>query len=173
MTRWLFSTNFLPPAAIAYTTPPSSTYITNLVSPVSLEEARIRSSFEGAHRELLRYKHYQPRWDGYNAEPFAEEVLLNVAEILDYSQDHLLGTGTIPEVVTTGPASDGSIDIEIQVGGKTIFMTLYPQENTLLLSNFYPEGADERVVPLRNETLDEWLSWLRRSVDIPADVAQD
>jgi hypothetical protein len=162
-----------PPAAIAFFAQGGATIVTNLQSSTSLSEERIRSTFEGAQRELRRYEQYAPCWDGYRAEPFSQDVLGNVASILDYSEGVFLGAGMIPELVTTGPASDGSIDVEIQVGVKRVLMTLYPQEQHLRLSSFDAEGAHESTVPLRTQTLEEWLSWLRHSGAVPRRMGED
>lgn len=171
----VFSTLDLnPPAAIAFFTPADAASIaTNTRSSISLSEARIRSTFESAHRELRRVQQYAPQWDGYWAEPFSQEVLCNVAMILEHSEGIFLGTGVLPEFVTTGPASDGSIDVEIQVEDKRVLMTLYPQEEHLRLSSFDAEGAHETSVPLRTKNLEEWLSWLHHPGAVPGRMDQD
>ena len=77
-----------PPAAISFFTPAGgfaqdqlaySMVATNARSDVSLIEARIRSAFESAGKELRRYERYSPQWDGYRAQPFTPEVLDHAA----------------------------------------------------------------------------------------------
>lgn len=170
---WFGTLDVNPPAAIAFFMPSEMVMITNARSAVSASEERIRSSFEAAQRELRRYEQYAPRWDGYRAEPFAPQVLGKAARILQYSEDVFLDNGVLPEFVTTGPASDGSIDVEIKVQDKRVLMTLDPQAEHLKVSSFDTKGANEFLVPLRTKDLGEWLSWLRDPRAVPPPMDQD
>jgi hypothetical protein len=133
----------------------------------SLIEARIRSSFATANRELERYALYPPGWDGYRANPFADDVLKNAAGILEYGQKVFEGTGIMPELVTTGPASDGSVDVEFRVGSRRLMMTLYPREN-LVRINHGGERNDE--APLGGPTLERWIGWVHGSSGLPTNL---
>jgi hypothetical protein len=134
----------------------------------SLIEARIRSSFAAANRELERYALYPARWDGYRANPFADDVLKNATGILEYAQKVFEGTGIMPELVTTGPASDGSVDVEFRVGSRRLMMTLYPRENVVRIDH---GGGRNDEAPLGGPTLERWIGWVHGSSALPADLA--
>lgn len=167
-----------PPAAISFFTPTGAQHgytvvVTNARSDVSLIEARIRSAFEGAQRELGRYEAYSARWDGYRAQPFSSDVLNSATQILGYSQCLFLNAGVIPEMVTTGPASDGSVDVELRVADRRVLITLYPEDQQVRLSTFDAEEAHEHVAPLGRQTLEEWFAWLHHSKPLPSGMDQD
>jgi|SRR6185437_14531493 len=157
-----------PPALISYFTPTGDPgALTNVWSGASLIEQRIRSAFESAERELSRYKGYPARWDGYDAEPFTAEILDDAAKILRYSEAAFLDTGVTPSLVTTGPASDGSLDVEMRVGDRRVLMTLYPGEDNLRLSWFQANESRDEVAPLGTEIVGRWLAWLHHSTLLP------
>src|SRR4051794_8479708 len=103
MQRW---NTVNPPAAISFFTHNYETTLT-VTTGASLKEQSIRSSFEGAQKELSRYQLFNSRWDGYSAEPFEANVLQGAASILSFSEAVFLDAGIVPTLVTTGPASDG------------------------------------------------------------------
>ena|SRR5438132_1331278 len=171
-----------PPAAISFFTPAGgfaqdqlaySMVATNARSDVSLIEARIRSAFESAGKELRRYERYSPQWDGYRAQPFTPEVLDHAAGILVCSQRLFLNAGIVPQLVTTGPASDGSIDVELQVENRRVLMTLYPRQEQVSVSRFDLEGVHEHVAELGEQTLETWISWLHQPSTVPNGVDQN
>lgn len=160
-----------PPAAIAFVgTIPwtlSNATIMNLYQD-SMTEARIRSSFASANRELERYALFRAQWDGYRATPFAADVLRNATGILEYAQKMFEGTGTMPELVTTGPASDGSVDVEFRVGPRRLMMTLYPRENVVRIDH---GGGRSDEAPLGGPTLERWIGWVHGSKALPDNLA--
>jgi len=162
-----------PPPLIYYANAPELPSVTNTASRRSLFEERIRSAFESTQRELGRYQQYPAGWDGYNAEPFDSEVLNSVSGILLYSEAVFLGCGTMPDLVTTGPASDGSIDVEFQVADRRVLMTLYPHEDKLRLSSFRAKEAHDYVAPLGTETLAKWIDWLHHPDSLSPALDQD
>jgi hypothetical protein len=162
-----------PPAAIAFignlpwVYPTMSTI--NLYQD-SIAEARIKSSFASANRELQRYALYPARWDGYRANPFAVDVLRNAAGILTYAQQMFEGSGIMPELVTTGPASDGSLDVELRVEGRHLMMTIYPQDNLVRIEH---GGGSKDEAPLGGRTLERWIGWVRGSNALPSNLANN
>jgi hypothetical protein len=161
-----------PPAAIAFlgANPWSFMATTINLYQGSMTEARIKSSFATANRELERYALYGVAWDGYRANPFETEVLRNAAGILGYAQKMFEGTGVMPELVTTGPASDGSVDVEFRVGPRRLMMTLYPKENVVRID--HGGGADDEA-PLGGPTLERWIGWVHGSSVLPGSLAQN
>src|SRR4051812_14329956 len=129
----------------------------------SIREQSIRSSFEEAERELGRYASYSFNWDGYRATPFNSDVLQDAATVLHFSRERMLSEGIVPTLVTTGPASDGSVDVELEVGPRRILMTLYPNDEGLRLSKFDQDHTSEALTPHRAEALGQQLAWLSGS----------
>jgi hypothetical protein len=162
-----------PPAVVSYFFPTVTFPLTNTWSDMSLTQARIRSAFEGAKRELFRYKLYPMRWDGYQAEPFTSEVLDDAGKILQYSEALFLESGVIPNLITTGPASDGSVDVEMRVGDRRLLMTLYPEDTNLRLLSFHEHEAHESIAPLGKQVMDSWLNWLYQSDPVSHDMDSD
>lgn len=162
-----------PPAAISYFTP-GGTYgrfvATNWSSGVSATEQRIRSAFEGAGKELNRYGGFHARWDGYEGEPFEPTLIAHASWILRYSQNLFVTAGVLPHLVTTGPAPDGSIDVELQVAQRRVLMTMYPGEEQVRVTRYSGGEGREHVERLREETLDEWVAWLNDSNAVQARV---
>ena len=169
MTR--FST-LAPPASISYFTPSPGASFTNHCSGYSLTDARIRSTFESAQRELTRYDRYPARWDGYRAEPFDKDLLREVSSILAFSEAAFLSAGVTPTMLTTGPASDGSLDIEFQVRDRHVVMTLYPREPLIRVHISHDHDTEERLVPFGTQALEEWLSWLPHSKAVSGSLDQ-
>jgi hypothetical protein len=160
MTRFISTIN--PPAAISFFEP-----VTTLQLSSPLMDERIRSAFEGAQRELTRYHSYQAHWDGYQAQPFSHDVLAGANAILNFSVGLFLNAGITPALVTTGPASDGSIDVELRVAEKGVLMTLYPEEGQVRVSRFDAEGAHEDTEPVGEQTVERLFDWLRQSAVVP------
>lgn len=146
---------------------------TNVSFDYSLGQARIRSAFEGAQRELSRYKEYSSRWDGYRAEPFDPKLLGDTSKILALSELLFVSAGVLPELVTTGPASDGSIDVEIEAFHKRVVLTLYPGESELRLMSADNRERHEETVSLGSHALAEWFTWLHHADPVPVPLDRD
>lgn len=137
---------------------------TDEVLAVDSSSARVARALEAWSEvvgELGRYRQYDWRWDGYDAQPFSESVLRRARELSLDIVKRLVTSGTIVDLFTTGPASDGSIDIELRRAGKRLFFTLYPsdQESEIVSS----EGGElAHVEPLGAETVERRLQWLVR-----------
>ena len=166
-----------PPAAISFFAPMPAAWgyhlATNCVSSVSLTDARIQSAFKSAEKELVRYEGYLPRWDGYHAEQFSLDVLGRAAAILVYSQGEFLSAGVIPALVTTGPAPDGSVDVELQVANKRLLMTLYPDQEQMTFSSFEHEEVREHDAPIGEQTVGDWIAWLNQPSSVQVAVAEN
>jgi hypothetical protein len=175
-----FSTiDFSVPAAISFITPVAGASIFDQVqrattepSAESLSEARIRSAFTGACRELSQYRKYSDSWDGYRAHPFSQTILASVASLLSRSQRLFLDAGVVPSLVTTGPASDGSIDVEFGLADKRVLMTLYPNESEIQLTTSEPGDTQEHVASLDENGLVACIAWLDRPSRVSGTVGQ-
>jgi hypothetical protein len=131
------------------------------------DTAKIESAVMAAFGELKRYEGYRPRWDGYSAEPFDQVVLERAAEILRIVRNVLVKEQFVPSLLTTGPASDGSVDIEIRDSKKKLFYTVYPE--TMIEITAIREGAApvRRMLGFENMALARWLDWLAGKGHIP------
>ncbi len=127
-------------------------------SGFSLTEARTRSSFESAQRELERYGRYPSSWDGYGAAPFDRGLLQEFAELLCVSEKYFLRGSQAPSLVTTGPASDGSIDLEIETLDHRLLLTKYPGESQAKVSVTSTSDSNEHTVAFRTVDLARWLA---------------
>lgn len=167
------SSTFSPPAAIS--TFPSSFEGTSTTYyyGVSLFEQQIQSRFESADKELSRYSSYPPSWDGYRAKAFEPEVLGLASAILRLAQQSFKEAGVVPSMVTTGPASDGSVDIELRAGDRRILFTLYSTDADLQLTWFQADEAHEARAPRRTAAVDAWLDWLRVPSAVPPIMASN
>jgi hypothetical protein len=134
------------------------------------DTAKIESAVMAAFGELKRYEAYGPRWDGYSAEPFDQVVLERAAGILQIVRNALVKEQFVPSLLTTGPASDGSVDIEIRDSKKKLFYTVYPE--TTIEITAIREGAApvRRMLGFENMALARWLDWLAGKGNIPEEM---
>jgi hypothetical protein len=134
------------------------------------DTAKIESVVMAAFGELKRYEAYGPRWDGYSAEPFDQVVLERAARILRIVRNALVKEQFVPSLLTTGPASDGSVDIEIRDSKKKLFYTVYPE--TTIEITAIREGAApvRRMLGFENMALARWLDWLAGKGNIPEEM---
>jgi len=136
----------------------------------SAELAKIDSAFASAVGELKRYFAYRPRWDGYFAQPFEPEVLTRAFRILSMARRFLSREEIVPSLMTTGPASDGSLDVEIRGRNRTLFYTLYPRVDVEITA--LEEGAApiRRTVPFEEMALARGLDWLAGKGNLPSEM---
>lgn len=134
------------------------------------DTAKIESAVMAAFGELKRYEAYGPRWDGYYAEPFDQVVLEHATEILRIIRNVLVKEQFVPSLLTTGPASDGSVDIEIRDSKKKLFYTVYPEP--MIEITAIREGAApvRRMLGCENMALARWLDWLAGKGNIPEEM---
>jgi len=86
--------------------------------------ATIDSKIEKARSQLKSYIYLKPGWDGYSGKTFPI-LMVDSALTLLTSIKKLMGHHQIvPDRVIPGPVSDGTIDIEIKVGGKELLFTI-------------------------------------------------
>ena len=97
----------------------------------SIQKATIDKIFQDAECELEEYSEYQVGWDGYNGIPFSKEVLHAASEILSIAKTVFERELASPREIMPGPASDGSVDLEIRFVDKIARFTIYPNEDKL------------------------------------------
>lgn len=132
----------------------------------SSDTAKIESAIMGALTELKRYEAYGRRWDGYSAEPFEQVVLERATAILRVAWDVLVKEQFVPTLITTGPASDGSVDIEFRDTKKTLFYTIYPETGIEVTAIREGVAPVRRMLTFEKMALARWLDWLAGKKDL-------
>jgi hypothetical protein len=127
---------------------------------LSLGVARVSSMFESAQKELERYRRYSLNWDGYGAAPFDPSLLAEFSDLLCASRDYFLLSSRVPSLVTTGPASDGSLDLEIETDAYRILLTKYPGESQARIGLTTSSDSNEHTVAFRAADLARWFAGL-------------
>ncbi len=133
----------------------------------SAETAQIDSAYAEAMAELNRYAHYPARWDGYRAEPFKREVLTYARIILWMAKRTLIKEQIVPALMTTGPASDGSLDIEIRESHRTLFYTIYPDVDVEVAAITEGAAPVKGKIPFNETALAQWFDWVVGKVHLP------
>jgi len=134
------------------------------------ESAQIDSAFMNAAGEIGRYFSYEPRWDGYFAKQFDSNVLIAGLRILDGVRRYLRTEEVVPTLLTTCPASDGSIDVEVRTEHRTLFCTIYSDVDVEVAAIAKSVAPLKGKIPLDETALVEWLDWLVGKTDLPKTV---
>jgi len=126
----------------------------------SIGAAKVDSLCSRAIAELEEYRNLAPGWDGYHALPFDPE-LVSRAEDVCYEIVGSLRSGRIePQEITPGPASDGSLDIQVVVGRNEVILSLYPDQENVTIYTRRDHNENEAVSTLGAGKLEQLLSWL-------------
>jgi len=80
---------------------------------------------DAAFGELDRYSRYVEGWDGYSGKVFSPKLLRLGRVFIEVIALCLEHVNAKPSAITTGPASDGSLDIEIQIDTRRLILTFY------------------------------------------------
>lgn len=139
---------------------------TDSVFTESAFQANTQSLFAEVASELDRYENFSASWDGYRAPPFRDEVLNAARWILAFSHMIFTRNGFDLDMLTTGPASDGSVDIEFRLRDKELFFTVYPDEEFVRVAAFADGGVREEVLSFGTMAVERWLDWLTSPNDI-------
>jgi len=138
-----------------------------MIAADSAETAQIDSAFIETLGELDRYADYPNRWDGYLAEPFKPEVLSRARSILRMARRTLLAEQVVPSLMTTGPASDGSLDVEIRESNRTLFYTIYPEVDVEVSAIADGRAPIRGKIPFNETALAQWLDWVVGKGSLP------
>ena len=77
-----------------------------------------------ARDEIQHYSTFGSEWDGYSAKPFEQDTIMKADSLLVILLQHLSAERIVPSEITPGPASDGSIDIELRIDQRTMILTV-------------------------------------------------
>jgi hypothetical protein len=134
----------------------------------SISNTRTEAMARAAGEDLVRYLSFDSGWDGYDGLTFNIETVTKARVIIQRAVEGLLGCGLVPSEITPGPASDGSVDVEIVVSQRTLIFTLDRDDTTTV--RVYASSGDqvtEREDTLEDGGLGRWLGWLTRKNGIP------
>jgi len=138
--------------ALATTSPFDSvveknTFVTLDLSNETANKVKIELLRDKAINELDEYKLLTQGWDGYFGKPFDSNLVKFMKELVIRMSDILIENDKVPSEITPGPASDGSIDLEFGIDGKQVFITAYPDLDSI---QFYIEGEEEKMFTLND-----------------------
>jgi len=131
------------------------------VSRSSLGQALLDHLGQEAFAELARYEHFPDRWDGYSAPAFQPSVIRAARGIVRSALDYFDRLEIVPTEITPGPASDGSVDVEIAVGGRRVIFTIYPELERLEIYRSSSKGRRTFAEPFGEAALVRQLAWLQ------------
>jgi hypothetical protein len=110
--------------------------------------------------ELDRYGRYARGWDAYRAEPFAAELLRFARNFIELAATFLEYARAKPTAIVTGPASDGSIDIEIQLESRRLILTFYSNSAEVPVYRVDRDYETFETIPFKVAALVNELSWV-------------
>ena len=120
----------------------------------------IDKMIHSAHNELLEYLKFDYSWDGYNGMPFDKNLIKMAVELLEVIKTFFYDEISLPEEITPGPASDGSIDIELAINNKILIFTLYCDIKEIQISMETENGITEDIIEFEIKALENKLNWL-------------
>lgn len=112
----------------------------------STEDAIIENLKITAKNELNEYGNLTKGWDGYYGTEFDESLIEFSIVAVEYISRLLIANNLKPKEITPGPASDGSIDIEITFVHDFIIFTFYPDSE--FFSVYLESEGEEKRSPL-------------------------
>lgn len=121
-----------------------SNFLTIEYSNDSTRVANIESLRDLAIYELEDYKNLQVGWDGYFGNVFDEDLIEFMQDLTRDLSKMFIEADITPNELTPGPASDGSIDLEIGFDNKQFIVTAYPELNNV--SIYIDDERGEREV---------------------------
>jgi hypothetical protein len=137
--------------------------LTSAISPgASATEALLDRLTSEATSELERYSRYPRGWDGYDGEPFSKGLLTIANNLTNYIAAYFSAAEAQPDLLVPGPASDGSLDLEVRHQGKRLILTLYPENPSIIVYQEDDEGRARDEQPLSEAAVASRLSWLVR-----------
>jgi hypothetical protein len=130
---------------------------------VSENEIKIHDLVKSALEEIVEYSSLEENWDGYKAKSFKAETISLTTEALLEIKNNLLVENLVPEEITPGPASDGSIALEILYGTKNLIITILPDEKNEIVI-YTNDGIINKEAKVKYPCdLRIYFEWLKRN----------
>lgn len=121
--------------------------------------------------ELLSYGDFRRGWDGYDGLPFSPAVLSSAADAVRSCLQACRAGGVTPEEITPGPASDGTVDVEVVSAPRHLILTFDADVSEAMHVYYEDEElgvAGEIDVAAGKASLERWWDWLLRKGELPA-----
>jgi len=113
-----------------------------------------------AVEEIIRYGAFPNQWDGYRAPQFKKITIDTVLIVIDLAARFFKVRARQPSKFTPGPVSDGTIDLEISYGSRSIIINLDTDLKKMTISRESEQENTEREYPIGRFDLASNLSWL-------------
>lgn len=127
----------------------------------SLRAASAERVCQEAISELNSYLEFEVGWDGYDGVPFDESDVARAIEIVSISLGAMRRSERVLDRIVPGPASDGSLDLELVFENGSLIFTIQPHDSHRLHVYFSKgeteEELDSRFTPAGVET---WVARL-------------
>lgn len=108
----------------------------------SLRRASLEGLASAAKADLRRYATFPEGWDGYRGRRFSRRLIKTAQGVVDLALSYFDVAGVLPEEITPGPASDGSVDIEIATESRRVVLTLYPELQKIEIYRSSSQGRE-------------------------------
>lgn len=123
--------------------------------------ARLEMLFQSAFSELGQYAGLERGWDGYDGCEFSEQTVTRARDLLRDAVGAFKASGRSPQKITPGPVGDGSIDLELVSGDRSLLLTVSPHAPGTLHLYASDDSTDvDREIAPDKHLLDQWLRWL-------------
>lgn len=135
--------------------------VTNTTPDLSITRANATSVVSAAVDDLERYSRFLSGWDGYDGEPIAPVAIRMAQVILNALRSG--GAMSILTDIIPGPASDGSLDLELRATQRRLTITIYPgtEPDSVELRTFRSSGAEvEEKHDVEQDALVADLRWV-------------
>jgi len=140
---------------------------TNSGGVQSLTVAEIERLGQLADEELRRYLTFEPAWDGYDGLTFNEQAIDRARQVVQLATVFFVDVKMVPDEITPGPASDGSVDVEFSACGRTLIFTFDREQFPARVYAREGQSTHDREDDLQDATVVRWLGWLVGSLGVP------
>lgn len=138
--------------------------LTISLSSSSAQEMHFDKILESAKNDLKAYYELPQGWDGYGANPLNRNNIEAIESILSMVAKHFENEKVAPSEITPGPASDGSVDIEIVFGDKTLIFSAHNDGKVLGVYLEDRNTSKEIEAAFDSTSVETQLHWLYSKV---------
>ena len=117
--------------------------------------------FADCRSELDEYLSLEPGWDGYRGQTFTKELVTKVLYIVDLVEQAATPGGTKLDEITPCPCGDGSVDLEVTVGSRTVFFLFDADDpDRVMVTRREGKTYTESNETLNKALVESHLDWL-------------
>lgn len=126
----------------------------------SISVAVVQKQAIDAVEELQEYLSLPEGWDGYRGKCFDPSLIKAAQRIVRFIASFFEDQGVAPTEITPGPASDGSLDVEVSFSQKRLIFTLEMGSNNIRTYIEDRLGNSEEDFQFSPSVLERKLAWL-------------